>query len=43
VQMHRTGMSQRQIAELLNSEGVQALGERWHRGTVIGVLAQETA
>ena len=41
--MAANGMSQRQIAEQLNAEGVQALGSRWHRGTVIRVLAQEAA
>jgi len=39
--MHREGLSQRQIADTLNAEGVQAQGSRWHRGTVIRVLAQE--
>ena len=43
VQMHRSGVSQRRIAELLNAEGVKAQASRWHRGTVIRVLAQETA
>jgi len=38
--MHGDGLSQRQIADTLNAEGVLALGERWHRGTVIRVLAQ---
>ena len=42
VQMHQAGISQRRIAETLNAEGVQAQGSRWHRGTVIRVLAQET-
>jgi DNA invertase Pin-like site-specific DNA recombinase len=41
VQMHQAGISQRRIAETLNAEHVQAQGSRWHRGTVIRVLAQE--
>jgi DNA invertase Pin-like site-specific DNA recombinase len=41
VQMHLAGVSQRKIAETLNATGVQAQGSRWHRGTVIRVLAQE--
>jgi hypothetical protein len=43
VQMHQAGISQRRIAETLNAERVQAQGSRWHRGTVIRVLARETA
>jgi DNA invertase Pin-like site-specific DNA recombinase len=43
MQMHQAGLSQRRIAETLNAEGVEALGERWHRGSIIRVLAQETA
>jgi DNA invertase Pin-like site-specific DNA recombinase len=40
--MHREGLSQRRIAETLNAEGVQAQGSRWHRGTIIRVLAQKS-
>ena len=38
VRLYRAGFSQRQIAELLNSEAVPAIGRRWHRGTIIRVL-----
>jgi DNA invertase Pin-like site-specific DNA recombinase len=41
VAMAEAGASQRRIAEVLNREGVQAQGSRWHRGTVIRVLTQE--
>lgn len=41
VEMTEAGVSQRGIAEVLNAEGVHALGDRWHRGTVIRVIAQE--
>lgn len=43
LEMHRADVSQRRIAELLNNENVQAQGERWHRGTIIRVLAQGAA
>jgi DNA invertase Pin-like site-specific DNA recombinase len=41
VEMHQAGISQRRIAETLNTDGIEALGERWHRGSIIRVLAQE--
>ena len=41
VRLHRAGISQRKIAEELNAASVPAVGERWHRGTVIRVLRQE--
>jgi IS30 family transposase len=41
VRLHRAGLSQRKIAARLNREGVPAVGQRWYRGTIIRVLAQE--
>lgn len=41
VRLHRTGLSQRGIAEQLNAEGVPAVGGRWHRTTVVRVLRAE--
>jgi DNA invertase Pin-like site-specific DNA recombinase len=43
VRMAAAGMSQRQIANKLNSDGVPAVGGSWHRGTVIRVLRQAAA
>ena len=40
VKMAAAGMSQRAIANKLNADGVPAVGESWHRGTVIRVLRQ---
>jgi DNA invertase Pin-like site-specific DNA recombinase len=41
VRLHRAGLSQRKIAERLNADGVPAIGARWHRTTVLRVLAAE--
>jgi len=43
LRMAEAAMSQRAIAEQLNAEGVPAVGESWHRGTVIRILRQATA
>jgi DNA invertase Pin-like site-specific DNA recombinase len=43
VKMAAAGISQRAIANKLNAEGVPAVGESWHRGTVIRVLRQAAA
>ena len=43
VKMAAAGMSQRAIANRLNADGVPAVGESWHRGTVIRVLRQAAA
>lgn len=36
--LNRQGLSQRKIAEVLNGEGVPAVGTRWHKETVARVL-----
>lgn len=41
--MAKAGLSQRAIANKLNADGVPAIGECWHRGTVIRVLLQAAA
>ena len=43
VKMAQAGMSQREIANRLNADGVPAVGGCWHRGTVIRVLRQAAA
>jgi hypothetical protein len=41
--MSAAGMSQRAIANELNADGVPAVGDCWHRGTIIRVLRQAAA
>ena len=43
VRMAEAGMSQREIANQLNADGVPAVGGCWHRGTVIRVIRQHSA
>jgi hypothetical protein len=40
VKLAKSGLSQRAIVDRLNSDGVPAVGQHWHRGTVIRVLRQ---
>jgi DNA invertase Pin-like site-specific DNA recombinase len=40
IRMAKAGLSQRQIADRLNRDGVPAIGTQWHRSTIIRVLHQ---
>jgi hypothetical protein len=41
VELRHTGLSERGVAAALNAEGAPALGQRWHRSTIVRVLRQE--